>query len=53
MQLYRFAMGRTEADVDQPFIDAMTADFKQSNFQFSNLLLDFVTMPAFGYRLMD
>jgi hypothetical protein len=50
-QLYRYAIGRTELDeLDQAFIDQVVTSVGAGEYQFEDVMLEFVGTQAFGYR---
>ena len=50
-QLYRFAAGRFDLDeTDAAFIEALTKKIGDADFQFDELVLEFVGSEAFAYR---
>jgi hypothetical protein len=50
-QLYRFASGRHKLDsVDLDFLDLVTQRLGKADFKWHELLLDFVSSPAFAHR---
>ena len=50
-QLYRYAIGRTELDeLDQAFIDQVVTSVGAGEYQFEDIMLQFVGTQAFGYR---
>jgi hypothetical protein len=50
-QLYRFASGRFELDeTDALFVDVLTKTIGSGDFKFDELLLEFVSSEAFGFR---
>lgn len=50
-QLYRFAVGRSKLDpVDEEFVSLMADKLGQGEFQLTDLVLDYVANPAFGFR---
>lgn len=46
-QLFRYAFGRHETIDDEPTIERMLADFRNSNFRFQELILSLVTSELF------
>jgi hypothetical protein len=50
-QLYRYAIGRTELDeLDSAFIEEVVTSVGGGEYQFEDVMLDFVGTHAFGYR---
>ncbi len=50
-QLYRYAIGRTELDeLDEAFIQEVVTSVGGGEYQFEDVMLDFVGTHAFGYR---
>jgi len=50
-QLYRYAIGRTELDeLDQAFIQQVVTSVGEGEYQFEDVMLEFVGTQAFGYR---
>jgi hypothetical protein len=50
-QLYRYAIGRTELDeLDQAFIQQVVTSVGEGEYQFEDVMLQFVGTQAFGYR---
>lgn len=46
-QLFRYAMGRTETDADQPSIDRAFERFRDSRFQIKELIISIVSSESF------
>ena len=46
-QLFRYAFGRQETPDDEPVIDAMLGDFRNSNYRFRELIISLVTSRLF------
>ena len=46
-QLFRYAFGRQETADDEPDIDMMLTRFRESGFQFRELIIALVTSPLF------
>jgi hypothetical protein len=46
-QLFRYAFGRQETNNDRPVIDSLLADFRDSGFQFRELIVSLVTSELF------
>ncbi len=46
-QLFRYALGRQETPRDEPVIDAMLGDFRNSNYRFRELIISLVTSRLF------
>jgi len=46
-RLFRYAMGRPEAPGDQPLLDSAVEEFRNSKFQFQNLIIFMVKSKAF------
>ncbi|NUP05152.1 MAG: DUF1592 domain-containing protein [Polyangiaceae bacterium] len=53
LQLHRYAEGRREIESDQPHLDRLAKDFKESGHRFDQLLLDLVSSEWFGYRRQE
>ncbi len=54
MQMYRFASGRKElTEEDRSFVDLLTMGFRQKTNHFDELLLEYASQPAFGYRVIE
>ncbi len=51
-QFYRFAMGRFEDDADEDAIANLGTSFADGQ-RFDQLIIDFVSLPAFGYRVVE
>jgi len=49
-QLFRYAFGREETANDQPVIDAILEDFRESGFRFRELIVSLVTSDLFLQR---
>ncbi|MBA2662420.1 MAG: DUF1592 domain-containing protein [Bradymonadaceae bacterium] len=52
-QVFRFAMGQRETKDDEALIDALHKKFRDKGYLFDELLLDFVTMESFSYRMEE
>ena len=46
-QLFRYAFGREETPADQPAVDRMLTAFRESGFQFQELIISLVTSRPF------
>ena len=45
--LFRYAFGRQETPGDEPVIDAILGDFRNSNYRFRELIISLVTSRLF------
>jgi hypothetical protein len=53
-QLFKFASGREKLDADDArVVDLLTGKFRDKQHRFDELLLEYVSRPAFGYRIVE